>query len=121
VNFSFFRDAHAAFEQPDFVWSVREKPLGVSRMLLSENLGWCHERGLIAILDSGEHRHECDDRFSAADITWSRRFMGASDVISPMMRSMTRSCADVSWNGAILFIRSRIGRGISITVPFGSF
>jgi len=54
VNFSFFRDAHTAFEQPDFVWSVCEKTLGVSRMLLSEYLGRRRECDLITILDRGE-------------------------------------------------------------------
>ncbi len=51
-----------------------------AEMLLGKDFRRCHEGNLISVIDRDEHRKECDDRFSAADIALeetvhrSRRF-----------------------------------------------
>ena len=64
-----FRRAQRSDKEFDAVGRRREQALDVAGVLLRQDFGRDHQRGLVIILHRGQHRLERDDGFAAADIS----------------------------------------------------
>jgi hypothetical protein len=69
-------------------------------VLLGQDLGGRHERGLVAALDGEQHGEERDDGLAGADVALQQRFIRRGDVMSAKISAIARVCAPVSSNGS---------------------
>src|SRR6266853_911039 len=68
VKTTFFGCAKTADEKFNAIGRACEQSFDVACVLLREDFGWHHQRGLIVVLHRGEHRHQRDDSFATANI-----------------------------------------------------